>query len=279
MGRPKTLVPAREPDEAWAMAVENTGLVMSELYRFLNTHHVAWYSGPELQAELESHAWEGMYQACLLWDENKGKLSTYAVPSIRHSLLRALDRLMRMGGNNKGGGKREGPLPDSPPKVYSLEAMTEAAKQKYDAEAFDSLGDFIPQPWQDQEDEEADLIDRLDDERLLSLIRELAEHMPEPHRTVFKTIMLSDHPARKGRSFTRGAMSMKKAVSILHKKDTTIQRLYLESIEWMRNQLSARGYEEELGWEELLETTATTPSTSSKATGGIVRTSQSLSLL
>ena len=144
MARRKTSVPIREPEEAWALAVENSGLVYSVLFRFINNHdNLVWYRGNDLQAEIESFAWEGMYNACLLWDSSKGTLSTYAVPAIYNTMLHALDKLIKMGGNQKGGGNVKLKYDKTPP-IFSLEGLTEKKNEDLDMDGINTFSDALP---------------------------------------------------------------------------------------------------------------------------------------
>jgi len=248
MPRKKVMAPIREPEEAWEIAKQNSGLVYSILFKFINNHdNIVWYKGNDLQAELESHAWEGMYNACLYWDESKGTLSTYAVPSIQNSMKKALDKLMKMGGNQKGGGQIPLKYKTTPP-VFSLDALTEAWQDNsdYPANIEDSFANKIPQPWADLETEEEKILESFDKERMVKKIEELAEIMPEPHRSVFKIMALGPREEIAYGHYIRYAtMGMRKAGKKLHFADRKVKKLYLESLEWMENQLKAANYGEE----------------------------------
>jgi RNA polymerase sigma factor (sigma-70 family) len=70
--------------EAWALVLENQGLVRSVIARFLR--------GPARQGfefdELLTAAQLGAFRAAKTWDASKGRLSTWLVPAIRNALLR-----------------------------------------------------------------------------------------------------------------------------------------------------------------------------------------------
>lgn len=249
MPRIRKAVPVREPEEAWELALANKGLVMSQLFKFLNSHdNLVWYKGDDLRAELESVAWEGMYNACLLWEPSKGRLSTYAVPAIRNTMLQALDKLMKMGGNQKGGQLVKLKYEVTPP-VFSLDSMSEARAKNFDAETVNSYADEIPQPWQDTETDEEKLLTRLDNERMAKKIEELTDRMPEPHQSVFRLMALTPDdglsPGR-GQRIRYSAMGIRKACLILHYADDKVRDLWLEALDWMELQLEAAGYGEEI---------------------------------
>jgi RNA polymerase sigma factor (sigma-70 family) len=246
MPRGRKRVPLRAPEEAWALAEANSGLVYSILFKFVNSHdNLVWYKGDDLQAELESFAWEGLYEACLLWDESKGKLSTYAYPSITNSILQALDKLIRMGGNQKGGAQI--PLKyKTPPPVFSLDALSEAQVREHDMDHITTLMDELPQPWQDTELEEDKIIAGLDKERLVKKIYELTEKMPEPHRSVFKLMALGPERKSDYAHYIRyPSMGLRETGEILHLPDKKVKKIYEEAVEWMENQLAAINYKME----------------------------------
>lgn len=244
MGRTKQ-APVREPDEAWAMALENKGLVYHVLLSYLRSQGaIAWYKDEALRAELESHAWEGMYQACLAWDESKGKLSTYAVPSIHNSIIKAVNKLISMGGNRRGGPGTPGEGMEFP-KVFSTEAIDASMQEILEAEEINSISDTIPQPWEAENVFEDDLLDKLDMERTERKVRELAERMPEPHREVFKLMVLGpqQEPIRgQTRKSFGPSMTQRQASKELHYSLLKVRGLYLEAVEWMGYQLEAAGY-------------------------------------
>lgn len=241
MSRSKKKLPIREAEEAWELALANKGLVYKTLLSYVNSKpSIAWYKGEDLRAELESYAWEGMYTACLHWDETKGTLSTYAIPAIRNNMLKQVNKLVSMGGNRRG--NTHSPPTEPFPHIFSAETISVEDKDDT-TDALSGIGDIVPQPWQDENSFEDEIIERIDRERTDRAIRELVQRMPEPHREVFELLALGPQKEFAGRRSSQApSMSRREAAERLHYSLRKVQDLYEEAVEWMGNQLDAHGY-------------------------------------
>lgn len=231
--------PMRSNDEAWELAVEHSDLMWSIFNKFLNTHYNVWFDRKGLSAELESYAWEGMYKACRLWDEDKGALSTYAYPAVERYLLRGYERTLRMGFTAQGN-YAKGETKD-PVSLYSYNYWEEENPEF----EISSFLDWYRQPWQtdiDNGEFEDDVVIKVDAERLRNKLFPILERMTEPHRSVFEVAHLrereSDPHIAANLNIQHGAQhSYSEIGEILDMPRATVREVLQEAEEFVRFQL------------------------------------------
>lgn len=239
------LQPLRSDAEAWALVEENKGLCWTAVNRFVkNQKNLAWYKGDDLRREMESHAWEGFFKACRLWDPKKSKLSTYAIKAMENEMGKALNQLVAFGGNLRSGSS---PGPGKYPEVWSADDLAERASE---AAGFDGPGesalDQEPGLWDDAiVDWEDEYVDQLYTAQLVAAVRELAQQCPGREGEVVRAFLLADPGYEKDfQSNEYGpGLRFKDVQDQLHMAPETIALLYSQGLEWMRNQLRARGFE------------------------------------
>jgi len=217
------------------------------LYAYVRKHSLPWYKGADLQAELESYAWEGFFDACRKYDETKGyTLSTYAYPAVINAMNARMRVLERMGTSMQGHNvKGQGHLPR--PYLGSIqEADEKAAERNIDrdqaADGF-SLGDVHAQPWQEFEPLMEDVVvDAIAQAEQVQRIRAVVEKMSEPHKTVFELMFLTDptheRAPRGGRSIGSG-LTLKETAERFGRSTTWAKEILDEAIEYVRYQLDA----------------------------------------
>jgi len=234
--------------EAWDMALDHKGLMYQLLYAYVRKHSLPWYTGQDLQAELESYAWEGFFDACRKWDESKGyTLSTYAYPAVTNAMNARMKVLERMGTSMQGHNvKGQGTLPR--PHLESIEGEDEKKAKRYiEDESKDGhgLGDLLKQPWQQWEPLMEDVVvDAISQAEQVARIRRVVEDMSEPHKTIFELMFLTDptheRTPRGGRSIGSG-YTLKEAAQQFGRSTTWAKEVLDEAIEYIRFQLDALG--------------------------------------
>lgn len=230
------------------MALDHKGLMYQLLYAYVRKHSLPWYSGPDLQAELESYAWEGFFDACRKFDESKGyTLSTYAYPAVTNAMNARMTVLERMGSTMHGHNvKGQGKLPR--PHLDSIQAQDEK-KARWNTEMGESadghsLGDLHPQPWQQWEPLMEDVVvDAIAQAEQVGRIRAIVEGMSEPHKTVFELMFLTDptHERRPGGRGLSPGYTLKEAAQQFGRSTTWAKETLDEAIEYIRFQLDAEG--------------------------------------
>lgn len=237
----------RSEQEAWDLALDNKALVMSLIYKYINSHGTDWYKGDDLQAELESFAWEGMHEACLKWDPSKGALSTFAYPCVTNAMNARMKVLMRMGtkvsGNFKKGEKGIRPYLNS---LDSLNALSQ--ERTYEASgtnAYDSLSEsthnaFMPEPEALMEDV---IINALAQSHLIARVNKILEQMEYPYALVFRLIYMHEPTHQRiehGRSLGSG-LTLEEIAQKMGKSTTWVKTVHDEAIQYIRFRLEAEG--------------------------------------
>lgn len=232
--------------EAWDLALDHKGIMYQLLYAYVRKHSLPWYQGEDLQAELESYAWEGFFDACRKWDASKGyTLSTYAYPAITNAMNARMKVLSRMGSSMQGHNtKGQGQLPR--PHLESVQAEDEKKASRYiDDENRDghSLTDVYPQPWSEHEPLMEDVVvDAIHQAGRVAEIVRIVDAMSEPHKTVFQLMFLTepthDRPANGGRGLGSG-YTLRETADHFGRSTTWAKEVLDEAIEYIRYHLDA----------------------------------------
>lgn len=235
--------------EAWDLALDHKGIMYQLLYTYVRKHSLPWYTGPDLQAELESYAWEGFFDACRKWDEKKGTLTTYAWPAVTNAMNARMKVLERMGSSMQGHNvKGQGQLPR--PYLESIEHEDEKKANRYiedDSKDGHGLGDLIRQPWQQWEPlMEDEVIDAISQAEQVAKITRIVEGMSEPHKTVFELMFLTSptHERRPGGRSLAPGYTLKEAAQQFGRSTTWAKETLDEAIEYIRFQLDAEGLDD-----------------------------------
>lgn len=244
---PKEVEPIRTPEEAWNMAVDEKELMLYTVNRFMKGSRPSWYRWePDLwRQELESIGWEAFYNACLYWDPSRGRLSTYAVPTIQRRLSRHLQRTIRAGGNSRVRGKHS-EITEKFPSIFSLGDLEGEQRDRLgEYDEVWSYEDVTPPVWSDLVDNsfEDRVIDEADGERFLTQVETVVDGMSEPHRTVFRLVHLEDPSHDRSQySLARGSGSTLREVgSRLGIDKSRVGIILDEAEEYVRFQLEAKG--------------------------------------
>lgn len=229
--------------EAWDMALDHKGIMYQLLYAYVRKHSLPWYSGEDLQAELESYAWEGFFDACRKYDESKGyTLTTYAYPAITNAMNARMKVLSRMGSSMQGHNvKGQGTLPR--PHLESIQGMSEFQGEKNEeGDAPQNVGELYPQPWSEHEPLMEDVVvDAIEQADRVQEVARIVEGMSSPHKEVFELMFLRDptHERRPGGRSLGPGYTLKETAQEFGRSTTWAKEILDEAIEYIRYHLDA----------------------------------------
>lgn len=240
--------PMRSSDEAWQIVLDNKGLLISIVNRFMKDRYLAWYSQEAFRDELDSIAYEAFHRAALEWDPDRGSLATYTFPVIWNDLQDWLNRSIKMGGNYRSGGgkatKTEGYV-----KVFSLQDYG----SNDESTVFNHIEEELPNIFQlETEDNtfEDDLLDRLYEEQFFKDLEEILGEMDMEHEDIFRAVHpigegVRENPKLAAISKAGGGLSIAETAKLVGRNKKYVTRLLEEAREYVVFQLMKRGYGEE----------------------------------